>query len=77
MIAVPPEIPAGKEAWAEEDRRSRRRFRAYCILAMIAGAATWLVGLLTGALMLVIVGGSVAVAAGCGLKSEERSQGAR
>jgi hypothetical protein len=33
---------------------------------MIAGALTWLLGLFTGTLLLMIVGGAVAVAAGSG-----------
>jgi len=53
----------------DDDQESRRLFRRSCVILIAVGAITWLVGLFTGAFMLLIVGGSVAVAAGFGLWS--------
>lgn len=40
----------------------------YCLLVMLLGMITWLVGTATVAFMLMIVGGATAVSAGCALK---------
>ena len=50
----------------DNDPESPRRFRKYFIALIAAGVITWIVGLFTGALMLLIVGGSLAVAGVCG-----------
>jgi hypothetical protein len=50
----------------DDDPDSMRRFRKYFIALIAAGALTWIVGLCIGALMLLIVGGSLAVAGLCG-----------
>jgi len=50
----------------DDDPESKRRFRKYFIALIAAGAITWIVGLYIGALMLLIIGGSLAVAGGCG-----------
>ena len=48
--------------------RVRISFDALRLSALVAaGVITWIVGLFTGALMLLIVGGSLAVAGACGL----------
>jgi len=50
----------------DDDPESKRRFRKYFLMLIAAGAVTWVVGLCIGALMLLIVGGSLAVAGACG-----------
>jgi hypothetical protein len=50
-----------------DDPESARRFRKYFIALIAAGAITWIIGLFLGALMLLILGGSLAVAGACGL----------
>ena len=51
----------------DDDPESKRRFRKYFLALIAAGTITWIVGLCIGALMLLIVGGSLAVAGVCGM----------
>ena len=61
------QLQPGAVYLVDNDPESPRRFRKYFIALIAAGVVTWIVGLFTGALMLLIVGGSLAVAGACGL----------
>lgn len=58
---------AKRRTIAEEEKRSRKTFRTWCVVVMFLGIITWFAGLVTVSFMFMIVGGATAVAAGCGL----------
>lgn len=58
---------AKRRAIAEEEKQGRKSFRTWCVVVMLLGIVTWFAGLVTVSFMFMIVGGSTAVAAGCGL----------
>ena len=58
----------------EEEKQSRRTFRRWCVVAMLLGIVTWFAGIVTLSFLFMIVGGSIAVAAGCGLAMDRLNQ---
>jgi len=54
----------------DDDPEPRRLFRRSCFILIALGAITWLVGLFIHSLFLLIVGASIAVAAGFGLRAD-------
>jgi len=55
----------------DDDEKARQYFRRSCVVLIAAGAITWLIGLFLHSLLLLIVGASIAVAAGFGLRAEQ------